>query len=48
MTPEEIQTTIEGMLAVQRELQEGQLKLQETQQQFQAEQQQIQETQKIV
>jgi hypothetical protein len=31
MTPEEIQKTLEGMLAVQRELQEGQLKLQETQ-----------------
>jgi hypothetical protein len=46
MTPEEIQRTIEGMLSVQRELQEGQLKLQETQYQFQAEQQQLQETQK--
>jgi hypothetical protein len=45
MTPEEIQKTIEGMLAVQRELQEGQLKLQETQQQIQAEQQQLQEGQ---
>jgi chromosome segregation ATPase len=29
MTPEEIQRTIEGMLAVQRELQNSQLKLQE-------------------
>jgi hypothetical protein len=29
MTPEEIQKTIEGMLAVQRELQNSQLKLQE-------------------
>jgi chromosome segregation ATPase len=29
MTPEEIQSTIEGMLAVQRELQNSQLKLQE-------------------
>jgi hypothetical protein len=29
MTPEEIQTTLEQMLAVQRELQEGQLRLQE-------------------
>ena len=46
MTPEEIQKNIEGMLAVQRELQEGQLKLQETQQQLQAEQQQLQATQK--
>lgn len=31
MTPEEIQRTIDGMLAVQRELQEGQLKIQENQ-----------------
>ncbi|GBF80351.1 hypothetical protein [Aphanothece sacrum] len=31
MTFEEIQKTIEGMLAVQRQLQEGQLKLQENQ-----------------
>jgi methyl-accepting chemotaxis protein len=31
MTPEEIQKTIEGMLAVQKELQESQFKLQENQ-----------------
>lgn len=42
MTFEEIQKTIEGMLADQRELQEGQLKIQENQNQIQETQQQMQ------
>jgi hypothetical protein len=45
MTFEEIQKTIEGMLAVQKELQEGQLKLQERQLQLQEGQLRIQEAQ---
>ena len=39
MTPEEIKETIEGMLAVQRELQNSQLKLQESQLKLQEESQ---------
>jgi polyhydroxyalkanoate synthesis regulator phasin len=38
MTPEEIQTTLEQMLAVQRELQESQLQLQDGQVRLQQEQ----------
>jgi hypothetical protein len=48
MTFEEIQKTIEGMLAVQKELQEGQLRLQERQLQLQDSQEQERETIKIM
>ena len=45
MTFEEIQKTIEGMLAVQKELQEGQLRMQEGQLKIQEEQLRMQEAQ---
>ncbi len=45
MTPEEIQKTIEGMLAVQRELQEGQFTLQESQLELKETQQGLQASQ---